>query len=72
LMTDIVMPEGIGGRELAERLYARNPRLRVILTSGYSADIAGQELSLREGHDFLQKPASPRDLLACVRRCLDA
>lgn len=71
LMTDIVMPEGISGRELAERLYARNPKLRVILTSGYSADIAGQELSLREGHDFLQKPASPRHLLDCVRRCLD-
>jgi two-component system cell cycle sensor histidine kinase/response regulator CckA len=71
LMTDIVMPEGINGRELAERLYVHNPRLRVVLTSGYSADIAGQELSLRPGHAFLQKPATPRFLLDCVRRCLD-
>ena len=71
LMTDIVMPEGTNGRELAERLHARDPGLRVILTSGYSADIAGQELSLRQGHAFLQKPATPRLLLDCVRRCLD-
>lgn len=71
LMTDIVMPEGIDGRELAERLYVRNPRLRVILTSGYSAGIAGRELSLPPGHAFLQKPASPQALLDSVRRCLD-
>jgi len=70
LMTDIVMPEGVNGRELAERLHAHKPGLRVILTSGYSADIAGQDLSLRPGHAFLQKPATPRHLLACVRRCL--
>ncbi|HEY8926199.1 MAG TPA: PAS domain-containing protein [Polyangia bacterium] len=70
LMTDIVMPEGVSGRELAERLHASKPKLRVILTSGYSADIAGQELSLRPGHAFLQKPATPRVLLDCVRRCL--
>jgi len=71
LMTDMVMPEGIDGRQLAERLCVRNPRLHVILTSGYSAEIAGQELSLRPGHAFLQKPAKPRLLLDCVRRCLD-
>jgi len=70
LMTDIVMPEGVNGRELAERLHASKPGLRVILTSGYSADMAGQDLSLRPGHAFLQKPATPRLLLACVRRCL--
>ncbi len=71
LMTDIVMPGGIDGRELADRLSLRRPGLRVILTSGYSADMAGRELSLRPGHAFLQKPASPRDLLDSVRRCLD-
>jgi len=71
LMTDIVMPGGISGRQLAESLCVRNPRLRVILTSGYSADIAGQDLSLRKGHAFLQKPAAPHVLLDCVRRCLN-
>ncbi|HVY37328.1 MAG TPA: PAS domain-containing protein [Polyangia bacterium] len=70
LMTDIVMPGGIDGRALAERLCLRRPELRVILTSGYSAEIAGRDLSLRRGHVFLQKPASPSLLLDCVRRCL--
>jgi hypothetical protein len=45
--------------------------LRVIFTSGYSADIAGRELSLQEGQNFIQKPSPPHQLLETVRRCLD-
>lgn len=71
LLTDIVMPEGIGGRELAERLRERRPGLRVIFTSGYSAEIAGRELVLKEGQNFLQKPCPPDRILETVRRCLD-
>jgi two-component system cell cycle sensor histidine kinase/response regulator CckA len=71
LFTDIVMPEGISGRELATRLRTQNPRLRIIFTSGYSADIAGQDLALQEGQNFVQKPSSPRHLLETVRKCLD-
>ncbi len=71
LLTDIVMPEGMSGRELAARLRSRNPKLKVIFTSGYSADIAGRELSERERQSFIQKPSSPRQLLETVRRCLD-
>jgi two-component system cell cycle sensor histidine kinase/response regulator CckA len=65
------MPEGISGRDLAVRLLERDPKLRVIFTSGYSADIAGRELTLREGQNFLQKPCPPHVLLETVRRCLD-
>jgi PAS domain S-box-containing protein len=72
LLTDIVMPEGIGGRELAARLRQRTPGLRVVFTSGYSADIAGRELTLQVGENFIQKPASPHLLLETIRRCLDA
>jgi two-component system cell cycle sensor histidine kinase/response regulator CckA len=72
LLTDIVMPEGISGRELAARLLEQDPKLRVIFTSGYSGDIAGRELALREGQNFLQKPCPPHVLLETVRRCLDA
>ncbi|HXT41697.1 MAG TPA: response regulator [Candidatus Angelobacter sp.] len=72
LLTDMVMPGGISGRELAVSLQTHAPGLRVIFTSGYSADIAGRELSLEEGKNFLQKPSSPRQLLEVVRRCLDA
>ena len=71
LFTDIVMPEGLSGFELAVRLQTRNPRLRVIFTSGYSADIAGRELTLQEGQNFIQKPSAPLLLLETVRRSLD-
>jgi CheY-like chemotaxis protein len=71
LLTDIVMPEGVTGRELAMKLQERNPRLRVIFTSGYSADIAGRELTLEEGQNFLQKPCPPDEILATIRRSLD-
>jgi signal transduction histidine kinase len=70
LLTDIVMPEGVNGRELAGRFRAANPTLPVIFTSGYSADIAGRELALQEGQNFLQKPFSPRQLLEIVDRSL--
>src|SRR6185503_11025521 len=56
LLTDIVMPDGVSGRDLAAQLQAHNPDLRVIFTSGYSADLAGRELRLQEGQNFLQKP----------------
>jgi PAS domain S-box-containing protein len=71
LLTDLVMPEGLGGRELAARLREQNPELRVVFASGYSADIAGRDLSLEDGQNFLQKPFSRHQLLATVRKCLD-
>ncbi|MBL9139305.1 MAG: response regulator [Verrucomicrobiales bacterium] len=70
LFTDIVMPEGIGGRELAARLQERNSSLRVVFTSGYSADIAGREFSLKAGQIFLPKPAAIDDISEAVRKCL--
>jgi len=72
LFTDIVMPEGISGRELAARLQAAHPKLRVVFTSGYSAEIAGRALSLQAGENFIQKPAAPHELLESIRRCLDS
>ena len=71
LLTDLVMPEGVGGRELAERLRADRPGLKVIYTSGYSAEIAGREFSLSSDEAFLQKPFSTGALLDTLRRSLD-
>jgi len=56
----------------AARLLERNPQLRVIFTSGYSANIAGRELVLQKGQDFLQKPCPIDQILETVRRCLDS
>jgi PAS domain S-box-containing protein len=72
LFTDMVMPTGLTGRQLAAALATRKPGLKVILTTGYSAEVAGRELSLDKGQSFLQKPCPPHDLLVAVRRMLDA
>jgi two-component system, cell cycle sensor histidine kinase and response regulator CckA len=72
LLTDIVMPGQLDGLELAARLQTQKPGLKVVFTSGYSADIAGRELKLRAGQNFVQKPCPPRRLLEVVRDCLDS
>jgi two-component system cell cycle sensor histidine kinase/response regulator CckA len=71
LLTDVVMPDGMSGCELADRLQSACADLRVVLTSGYSTDLAGRELSLKRRQSFLQKPAPPRAILAAVRQALD-
>jgi DNA-binding NtrC family response regulator len=72
LLTDMVMPGGIMGSELAERLLSRSPNLKVIYTSGYSPGMAGKDASLLEGRNFLPKPYSIGKLAQFVRKCLDA
>jgi PAS domain S-box-containing protein len=72
LLTDLVMPGGMTGRDLAEQLRKQKPGLRVVYTSGYSAEIVGKDFRLREGLNFLQKPYPPRKLAKCVRDCLDS
>jgi CheY-like chemotaxis protein len=72
LLTDMVMPGGIMGGELAERLSGQSPRLKVIYTSGYSPGMAGKDASLLEGRNFLPKPYSIGKLAQFVRECLDA
>jgi PAS domain S-box-containing protein len=72
LLTDLVMPRGIGGRELARRVQADRPDVKVLYMTGYSAELAGREASLEPTGHLLQKPCSPDVLLSAVRRCLDA
>jgi nitrogen-specific signal transduction histidine kinase/ActR/RegA family two-component response regulator len=71
LLTDMVMPGEISGRDLALRLLARNPTLRVIYTSGYSPGMANKDLTLVEGENYLAKPYAIRKLLKAVRDRLD-
>jgi two-component system cell cycle sensor histidine kinase/response regulator CckA len=72
LLTDMVMPHGVSGRELAQRLRGDKPELKVIYSSGYSLAVVGGDMVLREGLNFLQKPYHPRKLAQAVRDCLDA
>jgi signal transduction histidine kinase len=71
LLTDMVMPDGLTGRMLADRLRSEDPRLRVIYTSGYTAGVPGTDLANIEDHNFLPKPYRPATLLQVVRNCLD-
>jgi CheY-like chemotaxis protein len=72
MLTDLVMPDRVNGRQLAERLRADRPGLKVIFTSGYSAEVVGQDLVLQSGVQYLQKPYAPNRLAAKVRDCLDS
>ena len=72
LLTDLVMPGGVSGHQLAERLLADRPQLRVVFMSGYSAEIAGRELDLARGDRFIQKPFLPKQLLEIIRAALDS
>jgi len=71
LLTDVVMPGGMSGRELAVRLLASHPRLKVIFTSGYNVEETNTDFFRRGGAVFLQKPYTRVDLAKAVRECLD-
>jgi two-component system, cell cycle sensor histidine kinase and response regulator CckA len=71
LLTDIVMPDGVTGMDLAESLKQEKPDLRVLFSSGYSSDIIGKDFVLADGMNFLQKPYNPQALAQTVRDCLD-
>jgi len=70
LFTDMVMPDGVGGAELAQRLCERAPTLRVIFSSGYDPESGNHRALLEPGVNFLQKPATPRAIAEIVARML--
>jgi len=71
LLTDMVMPGSLNGRELAEKLLQEKPALKVLYTSGYSMDLLGPGLATSRNFIFLQKPYHPDALAQTVRNCLD-
>ena len=71
LFTDMVMPEGMTGLALAERLRADKSALKVIVSSGYSLEITSRGAPAGGKTAFLAKPYEMSSLAATVRRCLD-
>jgi len=71
LLTDLVMPEGVNGKVLAQQLLSEAPGLKVLYISGYSADTTGDDVPLEEGVNFLTKPFESQTLAQTVRHCLD-
>jgi two-component system, cell cycle sensor histidine kinase and response regulator CckA len=72
LVTDLVLPGGMGGRDLSAALCAEQPDLKVLLITGYSADLSGAEIRQEPGRHFLQKPFTPALFVDRVRACLDS
>ena len=70
LVTDVVMPD-VSGRELANRLRALRPGLKVLYMSGYSAESIRASGGLGSSEAFVQKPFTPSALVGAVRSLLD-
>jgi CheY-like chemotaxis protein len=71
LLTDLVMPDGLTGWELAKQLQTEKPELKAIYMSGYSNEINGHDPVMAKDIHFLPKPFGPRVLTDAVRGCLD-
>ncbi|GMW03847.1 MAG: hypothetical protein AMXMBFR84_49810 [Candidatus Hydrogenedentota bacterium] len=69
LLTDVVMP-GMSGKELADRLQAQRPDLRVIFMSGYTSDTIALHGVLQDGIHHLQKPFTQKDLTKKIHELL--
>ena len=71
LLTDVIMP-GMSGRELADKLKARRPNVRVLFMSGYTDDAVVRHGMLEPGLAYLEKPFRPPVLLKKVRGVLQS
>ena len=70
VMLDVFMPV-LNGKAVYDEIIRLRPGIRVIFTSGYTADIIRQKHLLSEEVPFISKPVSPRDLLSKIREVLD-
>jgi PAS domain S-box-containing protein len=71
LFTDIILPGGVNGRELANRARELRPGLPVLFTSGYSEDVVTRNGTLEPGMTLLSKPYQRQELARRIRELLD-
>ncbi len=71
LLTDVVLPGGMNGRELATEVERRAPGTQVLYMSGYTEDAIVHHGRLDADAALLQKPFRRADLARVVRRVLD-
>jgi CheY-like chemotaxis protein len=72
LFTDVVMPGGRGGKELATKARAKRSDLKVLFTSGFPGTATGPGTKFDEGDVLLSKPYRKRDLAKAVEAILTA
>ena len=72
VLIDLVLPGGMSGKELGERLLKENPKVKVIYASGHSAEVVDKAFFLEAGVNFISKPFEAQKLAKIIRDCLDA
>ncbi len=72
LFTDMVMPGGMSGYDLAQQLRQQRPGLPVIFSSGYSRELLTGGMELHEGVNYLPKPYRPADLSRMIATAFSA
>ena len=72
LLTDVVMPNGMSGRDVANEVLKRDPRIKVLYTSGYTDNAVVHHGRLDEDVELLGKPYTRETLARTVRRILDS
>ncbi len=71
VLLDVIMPK-VGGREVMDRIQAKNPEVRFLFSSGYSENAIHTNFVAKDGLRFIMKPYSKSSLLHAVRETLDA
>jgi len=71
LFSDVVMPGGINGYELAERAAAERPEIKILLTSGYTEKVVARDSQAHFSANLLSKPYRQAELAKRVRKILD-
>jgi len=72
LFTDIIMPGGLNGKELATKARIKRPELRILFTSGFPGTSTGPGTRFDEADVLLNKPYRKRDLAKAVEEVLTA
>ena len=72
LLTDVIMPGGMTGRQLSDEATRRRPGLKTLFSSGYTENSIVHQGKLDPGVNFLSKPFRRRDLALKVREALEA
>ena len=70
VVLDMIMPKK-SGKEAYDGIKQIRPDMKIIVSSGYTADRVNRDSVYKEGFDFLMKPVSPKDLLRKIREVLD-
>jgi len=71
LLTDIVLPGGMSGPDLAREVSRRWPEVKILYISGYAENAVEQRIGLGDGIEFLQKPFRRAELAGKLRQVLD-